>query len=109
MTVKRGWEESTSGPDWIDVIGLMSAIGTIHSGRVAVTNSLAGIGFATTVVVKAEMTFELLPGSSLPPVVSVERVYPDQVSRTYSAFVFCLLYELDYAIGRAYNQETLWL
>lgn len=108
MTKKLGWQESTSGPDWMDVIGMMNALSALHSGRVEVIVSLDGIGLSTTVVVTAQITYELLPGSSLPPVVKVARNYPDKDSKTYAAFVYGLLYTLDYEISKTYKNEKLW-
>jgi len=108
MTRKSGWEESTKGPDWIDVMGLMTAIGTLHSGHVEVKQFVVGTGFATTVMVQAACFFDLLPGSQLPPVVKAESEYPCEEHATFVAHVFSLLYELDYEISKVYKNEELW-
>lgn len=108
MTRKSNWENSSNSPDWIDVISLMQAIGSLHSGHVEVKEYLDGTGFATIVMVQAMISFDVLPGSSLPPTVSVEEEYPCDKHATFAAHVFSLLYQLDYQIGKVYNQESLW-
>lgn len=108
MANKAGWEESTSGPDWIDVEGMMRAIQALHSGAVELTVRPIGIGFGTGVCVTARMSFDVLPGSILPPVVEVKRGWPCDQHKRMVAHCFSLLYELDSAIGRVYQQETLW-
>jgi hypothetical protein len=59
-------------------------------------------------MVKALMTFELLPGSSLPKEVVVESAWPCDKHPTFSAHVYSLLYTLDAEIGKVYRNETLW-
>lgn len=105
---KRGWEESTKSPDWTDIEGMMRAMGSLHSGHVEVQVSPVGTGFGTGVQVEARMCFEVLPGSALPAVVSVTKPYPSNGHGTMASLVFSLLYELDYAIGKVYKQESLW-
>jgi len=105
---KRGWEESTTGPDWIDVEGMMRAIRGLHSGRVELVVLPTGTGFGTGVDVIARMEFDVLPGSSLPPVVEVCRGWPCDQHARLVAHCFSLLYELDAAIGKVYQQESLW-
>jgi len=108
MGSKVGWEKSTSGPDWIDIEGMMRAMSGLHSGHVGVMVSPDGIGFGTGVTVTASIMFELLPGSSLPKTVDVMRSWPCTEHTTLTAHVYALLYELDYKISQVYNQESLW-
>lgn len=108
MTRKTGWEKPTNGPDWIDVMSLMSAISALHSGHVEVKEYLVGVGFDTTVMVQACMFFDILPGSQLPKTVKVESEFPSPEYATFAAHVFNLLYQLDFQIGKAYQQEKLW-
>lgn len=105
---KKGWEEPSTGPDWMDVIGAMNALSALHSGRVEVNVRLAGVGLATSVEVQAIMQFEALPNSELPKQVEITKEYPDRESRTYAGFVFKLLYELDHKIGEAYRCAPLF-
>lgn len=105
---KTGWEEPTTGPDWIDVEMLMRAIGAVHSAHVALIVSPSGTGASGGVDVAASALFDLLPGSSLPENVAVNKGWPCTSHRTLAAHAFALLHELDYAIGKVYQQESLW-
>jgi len=108
MTRKDGWEEPSSGPDWVDVEMLMRAIGAIHSGHVAVIVSPDGIGSSGGVDVAASMLFDVLPGSSLPESVVAHRRWPCSTHKTLAAHAFGLLHELDFEISKVYKQERLW-
>lgn len=108
VTRKAGWEEPTSGPDWMDVETLMRAIGALHSGHVAVIVSPSGTGASGGVDVVASILFELLPGSALPPSVQVQKPWPCGGHAKLAAHAFRLLYELDFAISKVYKNETLW-
>lgn len=108
MTRKQGWEEPSTGPDWIDVEMLMRAIGGLHSGHVAVIISPAGTGSSGGVDVAASMIFDVLPGSSLPATVAVSKGWPCTTHKTLAAHAFHTLHELDVEIGRTYKNEALW-
>lgn len=108
MTRKRGWENSTTSPDWIDVMSLMNAIGALHSGHVEVKESVVGTGFNTFVMVQASISLDVLPGSALPTAISVDAEYPCDRHDTFAAHVFALLYDLDYKISQTYQQSSLW-
>jgi len=108
MTRKDGWEEPSSGPDWIDVEMLMRAIGGLHSGHVAIIVSPDGTGSSGGVDVAASMIFDVLPGSSLPGNVATRGVWPCSTHRTLAAHAFSLLHKLDAEIGKVYRQESLW-
>jgi hypothetical protein len=108
VTVKAGWEKSSNGPDWVDVEMMMRAIGALHSGHVAVIVSPLGIGATGGVDVAASMLFDVLPGSSLPASIVVNKTWPCNTHKTLAAHAFNLLHELDFAIGQAYQNETLW-
>lgn len=108
MTSKRGWEKSTNGPDWTDVEMLMRAIEGLHSARVAVVFSPAGTGATGGLDVAASCLFDVLPGSSLPESVGVNKGWPCNTHKTLSAHAFATLHELDYAISRVYTNEKLW-
>jgi hypothetical protein len=104
---KVGWEDSSSGPDWIDVEGMMRAIRAVHTGAIELVVRPTGIGFGTGVDVLARARFDALPDSSLPAEVEVCRGWPcDQHSRLVH-HCFALLYDLDAAIGKQYKQTTL--
>lgn len=108
MGKKTGWEDSTTTPDWIDIESMMRALGSLHSGTVGITFLPAGLGFGTGVSVAASIMLDVLPGSSLPECIAVEKGWPCSTHATIAAHVFSLLYELDYKIGQTYKQTTLW-
>ena len=108
MVRKAGWEEPTTGPDWIDVEMLMRAIGGLHSGNVAVIVSPDGTGSSGGVDVAASMLFDVLPGSSLPANVAVTKRWPCSTHKTLAAHAFALLHELDFEISKVYRNESLW-
>lgn len=108
MTRKQGWEEPSTGPDWIDVEMLMRAIGGLHSGDVAVIASPAGAGSTGGVDVGASVLFHVLPGSSLPEHVCVTKRWPCATHKTLAAHAFALLHELDFEISKVYKNESLW-
>lgn len=108
MSRKEGWEKSTNGPDWMDVEGLMRAIGTLHSGNVAVIVTPCGTGSTGGVDVAASILFDVLPGSSLPESVIARADWPCDKHTTLAAHAFSLLYDLDHRISLVYKQESLW-
>lgn len=108
MTSKRGWEKSTNGPDWTDVEMLMRAMEGLHSAHVAVVFSPAGTGATGGLDVAASCCFDVLPGSSLPESVTVNKGWPCNTHKTLAGHAFATLHELDYAISRVYTNEKLW-
>lgn len=108
MTRKSGWQDSTNGPDWTDVETLMRAIGGLHSGDAGLTILPDGVGSTGGVSVAATIMFAVLPGSSLPPCVSVTKSWPCGQHPTLAAHAFALLYELDHEISKVYRNEELW-
>lgn len=100
--------KSTSGPDEIDVLSMMTAMQTLHSGRVELVVSLAGPGFSIGANTALRMYFDVLPGSSLPPIVEVSKPWPCADHRTLLAHLYAGLYQLDFEISKVYRQETLW-
>lgn len=108
MTRKVGWEDSSKNPDWTDVEGYLRAMGALHSGHVGLLVSPHGIGFTGGLEVVALMAFDVLPGSSLPPEVRVSRGWPCNEHTTLAGHCLTLLYELDFAVGKVYNQSSLW-
>lgn len=108
MGSKKGWEDSSKQPDWIDIESMMRALGSLHSGLVGVTILPAGAGFGTGVSVAASIMLDVLPGSSLPECIAVEKAWPCSTHAALTSHVFSLLYELDYKIGQTYKQTSLW-
>jgi hypothetical protein len=93
--------------DEIDVMAMISALGTVHSGRVEVRLSPAGLGFTPSVLVSCLATFDVVPGSSLPEEVRVEMAYPCKDHRSLYAHIYDGLYRLDSAIQTAYEHAGL--
>ena len=108
MTRKKGWEEPTTGPDWVDCESLMRAISALHSGHVAVIVSPRGTGATGGVDVAASMIFDVLPGSQLPATVAVNKGWPCSTHKTLAAHAFSLLHALDFEISKVYENESLW-
>lgn len=100
--------KSMTGPDGIDIAAMMMAVGSLHSGRVEVTISPAGTGGAPCVKVTCVMTFDVLPGSSLPATVEVTSDWPCVAHRDLDAHIYHGLHKLDYAISDIYKQESYW-
>lgn len=108
MTKKTGWEDSSTGPDWVDVESLMRAMEALHSGHVAVVVSPAGNGFSGGLSVACSMLLDVLPGSALPKSIVVEHSWPCAEHTRFVDHCFAGLYELDHQIGKVYQNETLW-
>jgi hypothetical protein len=97
----------TTGPDEIDVMAMIQAISTVHSGRVEVVLQQAGIGFTPRVAVICRATFDVLDGSHLPVEVKVENGYPCAEHSGIWSHIYDGLYRLDAAIQAAYEQAEL--
>jgi len=108
MTRKAGWEGSTSGPDWMDVRGMLSAIAALHSGDVALVILPDGTGGSGGLDVVGSMLFDVLPGSSLPQAVMAHSEWPCDKHATLAAHALSVLYELDHEISKVYQNEKLW-
>jgi len=108
MTRKTGWQDSSSGPDWIDVEAMMRAMGTLHSAEVSVIFSPDGAGSTGGLETVAVCTFDVLPGSALPKLVMCSAEWPCKDHATLTSHVYWMLYDLDAEIGRTYKSEELW-
>jgi hypothetical protein len=87
---------------------MMRAIEALHGVHVALIISPAGIGSTGGVDVTASALIDVVPGSSLPQAVAVNRGWPCDTHATLAAHGLNALYELDYAIGQAYQQKVLF-
>jgi hypothetical protein len=105
---KRGWEEPTNGPDWIDVEVMMRALNALHSGKAGLTFLPRGIGSSGGLETGASFMFDVLPGSSIDPCTTVIKNWPCTQHKTLAAHCFALLHELDFAISEMYKNEALW-
>lgn len=98
----------SSGVGLDGVIVMMRALGVLHSGAVSVTLSPDGTGSDTGAVVECRMDFDVLPGSSLPDIVSTGSKWPCKDHTQLWDHVYEGLYKLDQEISRVYKQESLW-
>lgn len=106
--MKSEWAKSTNGPDQLDAETMMRAMGALHSGAVSVMLSPRGNGSSGGLHTSARITLDVLPGSALPSVIEVSSDWPCNQCATIWGHIFGLLHKLDVAIGRTYEQETLW-
>jgi hypothetical protein len=86
---------------------LMNALGALHGCQVALTVTAATQGHNGQLSVLVEARFELLPGSSLPRVVSITEGWPNVKSATFDALCYNAVWQLDYEISRVYEQVSL--
>lgn len=107
MGTKR-WAKSMNGPDEIDCETMMRAMGALHSGHVGLMFSPFGTGSTGGMMVVGMMTFDVVPGSSLPAAVAAEGPYPCKECGTFWGHVYSVLHALDVKIGEVYEQSTLW-
>ena len=99
--------KSTSGPEMTDVAAMMKAIEALHTSHVEFRVRTSGAGVNGSMCIACVAAFELLPGSNLPREVMVEHVWPSNAGRTFAALCYNLLWQLDYAIQREYQQAPL--
>jgi hypothetical protein len=108
MTAKKQWAKSTNGPDWTDVEMMLRSIGVLHGTSVGITLLPRGIGATGGLSVGANCIFDVVPGSEREECISVTKDWPCMQHADLASHCFALLHELDYQIGRAYEQKTLW-
>jgi hypothetical protein len=108
MAGKKQWAKSTNGPDEVDIETMMRAMGALHSGHVGLMFSPLGTGSTGGVLVQAMMSFDVLPGSSLPAAVVAEGPYPCKECGSFWGHAYSVLHALDCKIGQVYEQSSLW-
>jgi hypothetical protein len=106
--VSKRWAKSTNGPDWIDVEKFLRELSTLHSGEAGLTVLPLGIGANGGLSVAATMFFRVLPGSSIPPAVSVIKHWPCTAHSEFVGHCYALLIDLDWEISKVYKNEDLW-
>lgn len=108
--VEKGkkWREPTSGPDCLDVMTIFQAIGTLHSGHVALILSPDGTGSPTSVEIAASILLDVLPGSALPSAIGVHSTWPNKTGSSFWGECYKLAWALDEEISKVYKNETLW-
>lgn len=109
MVAKKQWAVSTNGPDWTDVAMLMNAIQGVHNCRVELRLIVASEGHNGGLRMECEACFSVLPHSDLPKRVTVNATWPTGRARTLPGLAYSLVLDLDYSIGKAYEQMGLAL
>lgn len=101
------WHASSTGPDETDLQAAMRAIGTLHSGEVTVIITPIGGSPNGGMLVTAAMSLTVLPGSSLPSLVTVESRWPCADCKTLVAHLWGQMIALDHAVEMTWNQLPL--
>jgi hypothetical protein len=104
----KKWHESSTGPDCLDVMTIFQAIGTLHSGHVALIVSPAGTGSPTHVDIAASILLDVLPGSALPAAIGAHTEWPNKKGTSFWGECYALAWVLDEEISKVYQQESLW-
>lgn len=88
-------------------MSMVAALEELHTCRVNVVFTTRGGGHNGGMHIAVDAVFNVLPGSDLPKTVSVNAEWPSKKARSEMGLVYNLLWQLDYAIGQAYEQMTL--
>ena len=96
-----------TGVGMTDVAAMMKAIEAMHTCRVEFVVRTAGKGVDGSMLIACVASFDVLPGSDLPKRVDVEHTWPSKAARTFDGLCYNLLWQLDYAIQKAYEQMPL--
>ena len=96
-----------SGVGMTDVAAMMKAVEAMHSARVEFHVRTDGRDVGGRMSIACEATFGVLPGSDLPEIVRVQMDWPNKAAATFDGLCYNLLWQLDYAIQKAYEQMTL--
>jgi len=105
---RKEWRASSNGPDTLDVTAMMSAIGTLHSGHVALIVSPAENGSATTVDLAMSILLDVLPGSALPSNIAAHTTWPNANGTSFWGEAYRLCWILDEEISKVYQNGRLW-
>jgi len=96
-----------SGVGMTDVAAMMKAVEAMHECRVEFRVRTAGRDVSGRMDIECEATFDVLPDSELPKVVGVRMSWPNKAASTFDGLCYNLLWQLDYAIQKAYEQLPL--
>jgi hypothetical protein len=97
----------TSGVDMSAAAAMMRAIESMHTCRVEFHLTTRGQGHSGSMHIACVATFDILPGSDLPKEVRVDHKWPSNAAATFEGLLYNLLWQLDYAIQKAYEQMPL--
>jgi len=96
-----------SGIGMTDVAAMMKAIEAMHDCHVEFHVRTLGKDVSGSMQIVCEAGFHLLPDSDLPRLVFVEMNWPSKAAATFDGLCYNLLWQLDYAIQKAYEQRPL--
>jgi len=96
-----------TGIGMTDVATMMKAVEAMHTCLVEFRVLTRGKGVDGALTIECAASFETLPGSDLPKRVGVEHVWPTKAASTFDGLLYNLLWQLDYAIQKAYEQMPL--
>src|SRR6185436_4417936 len=100
---KKEWRASSSGPDILDVNALMAAIGTLHSGHVALIVSPGGTGSPTTLDLAMSIILDVLPGAALPSTTAAQTTGPNANATAFWGEAARVCWILDEEISKVYQ------
>jgi len=90
-----------------DVGEMMRAVETMHTCHVAFHVSVVSRQPGGSMLIECVARFDVLPGSDLPKQVDVQMTWPNSAAATFDGLCYNLLWQLDYAIQKAYEQLPL--
>lgn len=96
-----------TGIGMTDVAAMMKAVEAMHTCRVEFRVLTAGKGVDGSMRIVCVASFDVLPGSDLPKIVQVEMFWPNKAAATFDGLCYNLLWQLDYAIQKEYEQMPL--
>jgi len=85
----------------------MRAIETMHTCRVEYRVTVVSRQPGGNMLIECEAGFDTLPNSDLPKKVSVQMTWPNSAATTFDGLCYNLLWQLDYAIQKEYEQMTI--
>jgi len=86
---------------------MMGSMEALHECRVGLTATTLGQGHEGILHLRLCATFDVLPGSAHPKTVEVNSQWPNREGTALEGTWFRGLYDLDFAIGEAYQQRFL--
>ena len=103
----RAMGKYSSGIGMTDVAAMMKAIESMHTCGVAFHITTRGTGVDGSMNIECAAVFDVLPGSDLPKEVVVHMGWPTKAASTFDGLCYNLLWQLDFAIQKAYEQMPL--
>ena len=98
---------TSAGIDWIDVTTLMCGLQGIHEVNVELTITTVTQGHSGLLRISALAWTPTVEAHGTKEIAQVAGSWPDSVHPSFDSAVFALLYELDRAIGKSYEQTKI--